>query len=365
MPEHQESLHSVAVITCYRHPDYVRAVTLREALRVGGTEVRVVKNRSRGIRRYLEVTRALLALRRDRPDAYLVTFRGYEILPVVLALAGGRPVIFDEFINPVEWFVHEHGKFAPGSVPARMLRAAFRRWSLRSAAVLTDTASHADLSSELMGIDRAHYFPIPVGTDEHTFAPRPKRARSDGFTVLYYGSMLPLHGLGHVLEAAVALAPRTDITFELVGGDAETVQLVERARRRGARVRHRLWVEYDRLPELFEQCDLFLAGPFGDTVQSQHVVTGKAYQFLCAGLPAVIGANDESAVFTDRVDALIVPQGSADAIESAVAWAAGHREELESIGKAGRALFEKHYSVEVIAAALERLPWFDALEAAA
>ncbi|WP_344754151.1 glycosyltransferase [Gryllotalpicola koreensis] len=320
----------------------------------------VVKNRSRGLRRYLEVTRQLWQLRRRRPDAYLVTFRGYEILPIVLALSGGRPVVFDEFVNAVEWFVYEHRKFREGSAPARVLRALFRRWSLRSVAVLTDTPSHAELSSRLMSIPRDHYRPVPVGTDEKTFAPRPRtRSSSDCLTVLYYGSMLPLHGLDHVLAAAVSLRDREDIDFELVGGDNETVQAVHRAVSAGARVRHRLWVDYERLPELFGECDLFLAGPFGDTVQSQRVITGKAYQFLCAGLPTVIGANHESRVVTDRVDALVVPQGSAEAIEEAILWAAEHREGLEAIGKAGRVLFEKRFSVDVIAAALDALPWSD------
>lgn len=351
---------SIAVVTCYRHPDYVRAVSLRDALRRSGLfeEVRVVKNRSTGVRRYLEVTRTLWRMRRDRPDAYLVTFRGYEILPVALALAGGRPVVFDEFINPVEWFVHEHRKFREGSLPARVLRALFRRWSLRSQAVLTDTAAHAELSSRLMSIDRAHYHPVPVGADEATFAPRERAPRAEApFTVLYYGSMLPLHGLDHVLAAAVRLTGRDDIAFRLVGGDDDTVKAIADAVAAGARIGHELWVDYAELPAVFAECDLFLAGPFGDTLQSRHVITGKTYQFLCGGLPTVVGRNAETGVFTDRKDALVVAQGSADALVEAIEWAAAHRGELAEIGAAGRALYLERYSQGALAAALADVPW--------
>lgn len=351
---------TIAVVTCYRHPDYVRAATLRAALEASGVfdDVLVIKNRSRGIRRYLEVARELWQLRRHRPDAYLVTFRGYEILPVVLALAGDRPVIFDEFINPVEWFVHEHHKFGERSLPARLLRAAFRRWSLRAQAVLTDTPAHAELSARLMGIDRAHYVPVPVGAEEHTFAPRPRPARtSERFVVLYYGSMLPLHGLEHVLEAAVHLKDRPDIEFRLVGGDGDTAARIAAAAGRGARVSHELWVEYDRLPELFDECDLFLAGPFGATLQSQYVITGKTFQFLSAALPTVVGRNEETAAFTDRVDALVVEQGSAAALARTVEWAAAHRDDLPELGRAGRNLFLKLWSSEALAAAVAQVPW--------
>jgi glycosyltransferase involved in cell wall biosynthesis len=210
-----------------------------------------------------------------------------------------------------------------------------------------------------MDLDRAHYRAIPVGTDEDTFRPRPRPVRTadDDFTVLYYGSMLPLHGLDRVLDAAVRLRERSDIRFEIVGGDGETAALVAAAGEKGAHVAYRQWVDYDALPQLFAECDLFLAGPFGNSVQAQHVITGKAYQFLCAGLPTVVGANRETDVFTDGVNSLVVPQGNAAALAEAVGWASAHPEELAAIGREGRRLYEARFSVKEIAVLLDEIPW--------
>ena len=43
------------------------------------------------------------ARRQQKPDVYLLTFRGYEMLPFyALLIAGSQPVVFDEWINPLE-----------------------------------------------------------------------------------------------------------------------------------------------------------------------------------------------------------------------------------------------------------------------
>jgi glycosyltransferase involved in cell wall biosynthesis len=341
---------TIAVVTCYRQPDYVRAIALRTAAAKSFEHVVVVKNRSSGFARYLQVTRQLLALRgARRPDAYLVTFRGYEILPVVLALAAGRPVYYDEFINPVEWFVFEHHKFSPRSLRAKLLRGVFRRLMKRTAGVLTDTASHADYSAGLMDLDRSMFHPVPVGSDDDTFAPGAAHPDRAGLRILYYGSMLPLHGLSVVLEAAALVKDRPDISLVLVGGTDATRAQVEDARARGARIEYESWVPYAELPQLIESCDLMLGGPFGNTVQSQFVITGKTYQFLATARPTVIGINRETAVFADREDSLLVEQGSPTALADAFRWAADNTSKLSAIGRAGRLLYEREFSGDVVA----------------
>jgi glycosyltransferase involved in cell wall biosynthesis len=353
----------LAVVTCYRHPDYIRAITLRQGVADSGAvdEMVVVKNTRRGVLRYLDVAAQLVRLRvSGTPDAFLVTFRGYEILPLVLLLAGRRPVYYDEFINPVEWFVDEHHKFPPGSARARLLRTVFRSLMRRCAGVLSDTASHADFSAQRMGLPPERFSVVPVGSDEATFAPRPHgpgpvRAVDAAFTVLYYGSMLPLHGVDTVIAAAVSLRSDARVRFLFVGGGADTARLVAEARSRGAAVDHRAWVDYAALPELFSEVDLLLGGPFGGTVQSQFVITGKTMQYLSSARPAVVGENEETGVFTDRVDALVVPQRDPEALADAVRWAADHPEELERIGRRGRELYDRRWSSVRVAEALRAL----------
>lgn len=347
----------IAIVTCYRQPDYVRAVSLRQGLRDSDLfeEVIVIKNKHTGVLRYLEVIGQLLKVRFTKnPDVYLLTFRGYEMLPVVLLIALGKKVIYDELINPYEWFVYEHKKFSDTSLQAKLLRGAYRFMGKRVAAVIADTPSHAAYSAELLQLPPKKYMSIPVSTDEQTFAPQPVQPHQ-GFRVIYYGSMLPLHGLSYVIEAAVDLADHPDIVFHLIGGKKEVVEKIEAARERGAHIEYDEWVDYAKLPGLVAQSDLCLGGPFGGTVQSQFVITGKTYQFLASAKPVIIGDNKESHVFTNKETALIVPEANSATLKDTILWAYDHPKELARIGQAGRELYLQSFSNKQVAADLRRL----------
>jgi glycosyltransferase involved in cell wall biosynthesis len=345
----------ICVITCYKQPDYVRAKTLRAALgQIKGAEVAVVKNDTTGIMRYAQVMLRLLKARvRQKPDMYVLTFRGYEVLLPVRLLTAGKPLVYDEFINPIEWLAYEHKKISPKSPLTWLLRTFYRTLLKSVNLILTDTASHADLSAGLMKLDRGKFCVVPVGTDEATFeVAEPEYAEGDEFTVLYYGNMLPLHGLNYVIEAAVKLN-HDPVKFILIGGNAKVAHDVAFAVGNGANIEYHAWVEFERLPLLMRSADLCLAGPFGGTFQSEYVITGKAYQYMALGRPMMIGENKESGTFRNKLEALIVPQADTDAIVEAVRWSMRNRNRLYAMGKKAQALYEREFSTNVLSARLE------------
>ncbi len=348
---------SVCIITCYKQPNYVRAVALRQGLRDTHLfdNVIVVKNTSSGVKRYFETLWRLTKVRLTKnPDVYVLTFRGYETLPFVRLITAGKKLFYDEFINPVEWFVYEHHKFTPDSLPARLMGGVFRWYGRRAASILTDTQSHADFSADLMKLPIEKYASIPVGTDELTFKPI-KVKKHAGFRVLYYGNMLPLHGVEYVVDAATQLASRDDIVFHLIGGKHQVEKLIEQAKAAGAHIDYDKWVDYGELPKVFAKSDLCLGGPFGGTVQSQFVVTGKTYQFMAAARPVVVGENHETHVFKDKKNALVIPQADGEALKDVILWAANNPSKLVKIGEAGRKLYEQEFSSKRIAGDLARL----------
>lgn len=347
---------SIATLTCYRQPDYVRTASLRQGLRDSGLfeEVIVVKNTSTGVKRYLEFLSGFLKVRFTKnPDYYMVTFRAYEILPLVLLFTIGKKVIYDELINPYEWFVYEHHWFKDESIVAKLLRFGYRFMGKRTMSILADTPSHAELSAQLMDLPIEKYKYIPVSTDETMFTPKPMTPH-DGFRVFYYGSLLPLHGVPTVLEAARLLKDE-DIIIQLVGGKQDMADLVKLANDDGAHVEYTDWIEYTKIPNTIAMSDLCLAGPFGDTLQARYVVTGKAYQFMASERPIVVGENLESHIFEDEKDALIVKQLDAKALAEKILWAKNNPEKLAKIAKNGRKLYEKEFSNKRVAEDLRAL----------
>lgn len=341
----------IAVITCYKQNDYVRARSLRTAFSaVDGVDTVIIRNRHTNWLRLGEVPiRLLWARLRDKPDAYVITFRGYEMLLFMVLTWTRQPVIFDELVNFTEWMV-EHKRLTPDTLPYRL----FRRWYGWLAGhcrfILADTEAHARYSAHLNRLDQHRYRVIPVSTDESVFQSQELGVTKKPFTVFYYGNMLPLHGLKHVLEAAEALKDNADIQFRIVGGKrrGRTPRLCEEAVAKGAHVSYEAWLPFEDLPKAASAASLTLGGPFGNTLQSQYVITGKTAQFLALGVPVLIGQNQVTHRFEDKVNCLMVPQADDRALSAAISWAHGHPKELKEIGRKGHELYQKYFSQKVV-----------------
>ncbi len=342
---------TACVVTCYRQPDYVRAVALYDGMKNCGMfdEVIWIRNSSPGIARYWQVFSQLIKIRFSKnPDTYLLTFRAYETLPFIMLLTAGKQIIYDEFVNPVEWFVYEHNKLHLGFLWKVILRPAYRFLGKRVSYILADTPSHAQYSANLMNLPIDKYRSIPVSTDESMFKPAKSTATGQPFKVLYIGNMLPLYGVDYVIDAAVQLADNPSIEFTIAGSEAVATK-VDEARKHGAHIERLGWIPYKDFPALFHSCDLLLGGPFGKTVQSQFVISGKTFQFLASGLPVVVGENKEAYEFTDKHDSIIVPEADSQKLREAIEWAASHKNALATIGKNGRKLYEKKFSSKRVA----------------
>jgi len=337
----------ICLITCYKQPDYIRAKTLRLALsNIDSVDLIILKNRHTGFLRYPEVLWKLIVARfTKKPDLYYLTFRGYEMLPFVRLVTLGKPFIFDEFINFIEWVIYEHHKIKENSLIAKLLHSFYRFWLNSANLITTDTVSHANYSSKLMNIPLDKYIPLTVSTDEQTFKTIEKNKidKNDTFNVFYYGSMLPLHGVEIVIEA-MKLLKNYKIELTLIGGKQNIGLLVKKAKLDGANIKYKTWVSFDKLPVYMNQADICLGGPFGGTVQSQFVITGKTYQFLQMSKPVIIGKNQESDLFTNEKDSLIIEQSNPQALAAAILWAFHNSIDLLKIGKNGRELYQKYFS---------------------
>ena len=352
----------IAVITCYFDPDYVRARTLRAGLEsLPGIETIIVKNNHKSLLRYPEVlTKTFWARVRHKPDFYLITFRGQEILPFVLAIASPKKVIFDEFIVPLAWATQEKRRFSLTTLLknllARLSAPFYKRWLNASRVILTDTNVHAEISSKVSGVDLGKYKVVPVGADESLFFPDIKKNNSPlKFRVFFYGGMHPLHGISYILNAAEMLKDHKTIEFFIVGGDKSSLSAINASKEKGANIRYKKRLNFEDIPTTIKESSLCLGGPFGGTPQAMQVVTGKTYQFLACSAPVIVGRSEATHVFEDRVNSIVVPQKNARAISDAILWANNHPFELERIAAAGHRLYVKNFSNAVISEDLSNI----------
>lgn len=339
----------IAIISCYDQIDYIRTRVLRAAFSsVPGAQTIIVKNTHKGLLRYLETPFKILQCRfKDRPDAYVITFRGYEMLPFTLLVKGRKPLIFDEMINAAEYLA-EHNIVGLESPLGKLFRWWYGKLLRRCRFVLADTDAHARLSAELCNLKANKFVTIPISTDEGTFYPRKKNVQRKEFNVFYYGVMRRLHGLKHVLEAAVKLADNPNITFTLGGDKGRSEAACREAIAKGARITYMPWVPFDDIPKIAAASGVSLGGPFSKTFQSQFVITTKTFQFLACEVPVLIGRNKVNEGLKDKQNCLSVPPDDPGALAEAIRWAYEHPKELRKIAAEGRKLYETHFSQAII-----------------
>lgn len=345
----------VAYILAYRAPNYIRSLSLQRALgNCSGIELLLARNHSSGVARYFETWRALRQLRKTHaPDIYILGFRGHEMFWPVRWLTRGKPLVFDALMSPSAALREENKAGFLGRLLAPLLHR-FERGILRRAdLVLTDTQQHVAFYVRQFGLPQDKLLAVPVGAVEANasadLAATPAAADAP-LSVLFYGSMLPLHGIDVIIAAAAELAD-LPIRFDFVGGSARQAQRLHRlcATRGVTRYAHRRWVPLDELVGAeIPRADVCLGGPFGGTPQARRVVTGKASQSLALGKATVIGAIDEASGFIDKDNCLLVPQADAAALASALRWCAAHRDALPAIGQRGQMLYRQRFSVQTI-----------------
>lgn len=223
-------------------------------------------------------------LRAPRPDIVLL---GYPAQIDVLVLwpfakMRGVPVIADLFISLYDTTVMDRRMVKPRSFQARMIRGL--EWLACRAAdrLLIDTQTHASYIEELHGLPRDSIGHVPVGAEDDKF---PRLAQSSGHArprLLFYGQLIPLHGIETVLEAALSKEGEAYDWF-IIGSGQDTPKV--EASVQGKTLSHitwKRWVAYEDLSNLIAEADACL-GIFGTSRKAASVIPNKVYQCLASG----------------------------------------------------------------------------------
>lgn len=353
----------ICYVVCYKDPNYIRTQVLISALhRINNLEVIVIKNKNRGILRYIEVPLRLMWTRITKhPDYFIVGFRGHEVFWMLYPSMVGKKIIFDEFINLHDWLISEHKKIKEDSWVANMTDKYIKWVHGRCYAILEDTEAHKKLSENIYGTPPDKIYAVPVGADEAVFTPRKAHSNKGEVEVFFFGNLWPLQGLDVMLGAIKILVEKNEVKglhFTFAGGRGNATmskQIDDFISKNNLdnHFTHLDWLPYDNLPEYIANADVCLGGPFGDTAQAKRVITGKTYQYLAMGKATIIGEGENKAGFIDHQNCILVPQGSSEHLAAALEWSKGHQEELHKIGVEGKKLYDSKFSINNISNILE------------
>jgi glycosyltransferase involved in cell wall biosynthesis len=234
-----------------------------------------------------------------RQPARSAVLLGYPAIPdifVVWPVARLRRhrIIFDAFVSLYDTVVSDRQMVRRSSLAAKLAWAT--EWlALRMAdVILVDTDEHGDFFAGEFGIPRQRFQTILVGAEQDFWnarggvpdANQPGEIRSDLPTILFYGQLIPLHGLDTILDA-IERSRDEPIHWLLIGSGQEEPKLRRfLAEHRSDKVTWRPWVDYEQLPAIISAADVAL-GIFGTSDKAARVIPNKAFQVLAVGKPLI------------------------------------------------------------------------------
>jgi glycosyltransferase involved in cell wall biosynthesis len=343
------------LFTCGREPEYPRNALLKKILEEHYPITALTdSSRSYG-KRYLRIFRKIIFHPLKQFDLIFVGFLGQPIVPLIRMRSQG-PVLLDAFLSVYDTLCFDRKKFSPGSLPGR-----FAYWLDKTSCqladhILLDTQAHTDYFAKTFHLPKEKFSSIFVGCDEALFYPR--QAHNPQFSVLFYGSFLPLHGVETIVRAGKLLENETGIHFKIIGQGFETDRVNHLAAELdlGKNIEFYPPVPLQSLPDEISQASLCLGGHFGPSAKASRVIAGKTFQCIAMGKPTIVGDNPANReLLTHGLDAWFCKMNDPHALAEAILALSRDASLRESLGKNARKTFLKSASTPVLSRQLIEL----------
>lgn len=227
---------------------------------------------------------------RPRPERVLVPYPAPILLWAWSLLPRGlrpRHVVADAFISLHDTIVNDRGLLHRDDWRARLLWRIERRAYQAADVVIVDTLQNAEFYASVFHLPRERFIAIPLATNETDFAPAPLAVRHGTCNVLFVGTLIPLHGISTIVDAAHLLEGRRDIRFTIVG-TGQQAGIIESALGGGATniTWESDWKTSAELATYIRQADICL-GVFGAEGKVQRVCPYKVYAYASVGRPVI------------------------------------------------------------------------------
>lgn len=241
-------------------------------------------------KRLFKVYKTLLTKRIKAYDMAFIGFAPQLVLPFLGFKFNKCEVAIDFFISMYDTLCCDRQKFGRNNFPGKLLKAIDKKTLKKADYIIADTKAHGKYFSDELGADENKIEVLYLEADKSIYSPKTvdKKPESENkFTVLYFGSILPLQGIDTVLGALDILKDRDYMYFYIIGpiGDKYTKPVSDN-------IEYISWLSQEDLAEYIAMSDLCLAGHFnGDIEKAKRTIPGKAYIYEAMGKPMILGDN--------------------------------------------------------------------------
>lgn len=203
-----------------------------------------------------------------------------------------KPLVWDVFMS-ICLVAKERGLDQKSRFSVNLIRTIESKALQLPDLLIQDTSDYVNWFHREYGISPNKFRLIPTGADDRIFKPMDTDlpVNHHCFTVLYYGTFIPNHGVMKIAEAMNLLRDREDILFEFIGDGPDKAVVKAYVEENDIKNAQFLdWMDQQQLLIRIARSDICL-GAFGDTPQSLMTVQNKIYECLAMGKPVITGES--------------------------------------------------------------------------
>lgn len=228
---------------------------------------------------------------------YDIIFIGFapQLMALFFPFLRKKYLIIDFFISVYDTYVDDRRLFASKGIPARLCHKLDSYVLKKSDLVIVDTYADKNYFSKEFNTESSEFEVMYIKPDVTIYNPDlyPEEVKSDIFTVLYFGSILPLQGIEVILDTVELMRDYKDIRFIIIGPINK--QIADLKKYTNAMFHE--WMTQNELAAEISKADLCLAGHFNKNIgKADRTIAGKTYIYKAMNKPVILGnsqANHE------------------------------------------------------------------------
>jgi len=287
-------------------------------------------------------------------DSIFILNSSYKFIFLVLYLKifTNKKIFYDAFISFYDTFVIDRKRFSKFSLIACFIYLLDLIVCWSSDILIFDTEEHKKYFKSKFFISKnKRKVILPVSIDLSYLDnicldnDLPEIFSKDKFNVFFYGTYIPLQGIGCIVEAAFILKDEENIVFTLLGSGQEKESILSLAKKyKLSNINFFDSVDYNKLIQYIEKADVCL-GIFGDSNKSKRVIPNKVLECLAKRKIVITGRNLAlERYFKDGEHLIYTDLANSESLASKILFVTNNYGKLSNLGNEGRKQVEDFFS---------------------
>ena len=288
-------------------------------------------------------------------DIMIIPWRGILTLPLA-KIIHRKPIIYFPAFSIYDTLVKDRKKIRENSLKAKIIHLIDNLACKVTDRIVLESTEEIDYFVKEFGLPKEKFRQLPLAADESIFFPQLNNEVSDKFTVFFFGTFIPLHGVETIVRSAIILQNHSNISF-IICGDGQTRPEIEKIIQENNLKNIKLLglVSKETLLENLKNSDVCL-GIFGNTLKARKVVTNKVFQILASRKPLI--TMDSPAARESKLESgkncVLVPPSSPEKLAEAILFMKDNSEKREQLAVAGYQTYVNHLSMNIVGKQLVR-----------